>query len=269
MHICTLAKKTVEWQGLNFSKGTITTLRMLKSLYKMPKDYKHVYALGIIASFCCVLLRKKYNAIILALYDFTKPNMITNILNRAEKVFVEGNKGEIEMYRLGVSLDKIVKFQHWCDQFRFAYKEKKNFNMKVLFIGRPIKIKGRHIIEECQKLTEGIDYEYIENAPYEDLASHYQMADVVVVPSLYSEGFSRVVIEAASCGCAVISSNRGALPEMVSPFGKCIEPTPENFATELNKLKFNRTALEKLQRNTAIYALKHFNEKNANCFYSL
>jgi spore coat protein SA len=134
-----------------------------------------------------------------------------------------------------------------------------------LFVGRPIRIKGKHIIEQCAKMTKGIDYVYIENVPYSELPGFYQGADVVVVPSLYPEGFSRVVIESASCGCALVTSNMGALPEMVSKFGKCIYPEPYAFAEVLMKLR-NRQALEKIQLDTALYAKEHFSEANADCF---
>ena len=75
-----------------------------------------------------------------------------------------------------------------------------------------------------------------------------------------------MVIEAASCGCALITSNKGALPEMVGKFGKVIEPTAENFARELVKLRDNKAALEKIQLGTGLYAYKNFGVNNADCF---
>jgi glycosyltransferase involved in cell wall biosynthesis len=269
VHICTLPQETKKWQGMSYLKSLSMLWKLFFFTRRLVKEYnyKKVYALGLMASFVCVVLRLRFSAVMLALYDFKKPNLFTKILSRADMVFVEGSYGQSEMLTIDLSINKITLFQHWCDQSVFSYKEKNNKRMKVLFVGRPIKIKGKHIIEACQKMTEGIDYEFIENVPYEDLAPHYQMADVVVIPSLYSEGFSRVVIEAASCGCAVIASNRGSLPEMVLPFGKCIEPIPTEFVMQLIKLKFHRENLRKLQMNTAIYALEHFNEKNARVFY--
>ena len=268
VHICTIKwKKPILWQGMNFAKSIYLLLKMARPLFRMNWKYKYerVYALGLMPSFLCCLFGMKFSTVILALYDFKRPNWFTFILNRADKVYVEGLRGKEDMINVGVKESKIVVFQHWCDQTRFYYKDRPNVNLKVLFVGRPIRIKGKHVIEMCEKMTKGIDYEYIENVAYSELPKFYQMADVCVVPSLYSEGFSRVVIESASCGCALVTSNKGALPEMVSKFGKCIEPTASNFAEILMKLR-NRTIVEKIQVDTALYAKEHFSEDNANCF---
>lgn len=269
VHISTIKwDKPVAWEGLNYLKAVKLLLKLSLGTRKMLKKnrYEKIYALGMLSSLVCVFLGLKFSAIILALYDFKKPNLYGWILNRAEKVFVEGENGKLDIVIAGVKPDKIIPFQHWCNQTQFTYLAKNNPRLKVLFVGRPIKIKGEHIIRDCQILTSGIDYEYISNVSHKDMPRHYQMADVVVVPSLYSEGFSKVVVEGASCGCAIITSDKGSLPEMVRYFGKAIDPIPENFARELNALKLNRTALERLQLNTALYALNHFSSKNAQVF---
>lgn len=268
VHISTMKKQYI-WQGMNYFKALKIIIPLLFATKKMLKNnqYAKVYALGLISSFICWLLRVKYSAIILALYDFKKPHFCGRFLNKAENVFVEGIRGKVDMIMAGVPKDKIIKFQHWVEPGKFTYILKNNNKMKVLFVGRPIAIKGKQVIQECEKITRDIEYEYIENVSHQDMPKYYQVADVVVVPSLYSEGFSKVVIEAASCGCALIVSNRGALPEMVGAFGKVIEPTPENFADELNKLRNNRVVLEKIQTATALYALNNFSVKNAEVFY--
>jgi glycosyltransferase involved in cell wall biosynthesis len=269
VHICTIKwDKPILWQGMDFKKSITLIWKLLFPLFRMTRRYKYekIYALGLIPTFLCVCLRLKFNTILLCLYNFTKPNIFTKLINRAERVFVEGKNGKDDLIRIGVIKDKIISFQHWCDQTRFTWLERNNERLKVLFVGRPIRVKGKHIIQQCERMTTGIDYEYIENVKYEDLPKHYQMADVVVVPSLYTESYTRVVVESASCGCAVIVSNMGSLPEQVEGFGKVIEPTPENFRDLLVKLRDNRNALERLRLSTFVYAKKHFSEANADCF---
>lgn len=270
VHICTIKwNKPTLWQGLPFTKAVTMLYKLFIAYRRMVRKYKYerVYALGLISAFLCAMLKVKFYAVMLALYDVKRNDiLIKSVLNKASKVFVEGEGGKLEMVMAGVRENKLVIFNHWVDQNRFRYIPKQNKTMRVLFIGRPIKIKGKHIIKECEKLTKDIEYEYVENVRYEDLPKHYQMADICVVPSLYSEGFSRVVVEAASCGCAVITSDNGSLPELVDGWGKCIDPTPQNFAKELTKLKFNRVGLTNLQMNTALYALQHFGVKNADVF---
>ena len=102
---------------------------------------------------------------------------------------------------------------------------------------------------------------YAEDIPHSRMPFYYQNADVCVIPSLYEENFSIVIPEAASCGCVVVTSNRGVLPEAVKGFGFAIDPTPEKFAEMIKTLK-DELYLKKLRKKTIKYARKHFTSKN-------
>ncbi|MBX7258639.1 MAG: glycosyltransferase family 4 protein [Candidatus Hydrogenedentes bacterium] len=60
-------------------------------------------------------------------------------------------------------------------------------------------------------------------APGNDLNALYSAADVFVFPSYY-EGFGLPVLEAMTCGCPVVTSNRSSLPEVVGEAGTMCEP---------------------------------------------
>jgi len=271
VHVCTHTwTKPILWQGLSFWKAFGMARKLAGPAFSMNSKYEYdrVYALGLIASFVCCILNIRFYTVMLALYDFQPKHWWARwVLNRAEKVFVEGRAGEEDLIALGMKKDRIVRYQHWCDQSRFHYVPRETTgNLKVLFVGRPIPIKGKHIIEACEKLTTGVDYEYIENVKYEDLPQYYQRADVLVVPSLYNEGFTRVVIEAASCGCIILASNRGALPELVNPFGFYIDPTPGNFKRMLMKWSTSPRFIRLTQETTTMFAKNFFSAKNAEVF---
>ncbi|MGH7698255.1 MAG: glycosyltransferase family 4 protein [Candidatus Dormibacteria bacterium] len=58
------------------------------------------------------------------------------------------------------------------------------------------------------------------------LAALMAGADAFCMPSL-AEGFGLPVLEAMACGTAVVTSNRGSLPEVVGDAGLAVEPTAE------------------------------------------
>ncbi len=59
--------------------------------------------------------------------------------------------------------------------------------------------------------------------PDDDLVALYNLASVFVFPSLY-EGFGLPVLEAASCGCPVITSKSGSLPEVMGDAAYYVNP---------------------------------------------
>jgi glycosyltransferase involved in cell wall biosynthesis len=58
----------------------------------------------------------------------------------------------------------------------------------------------------------------------EDLAMLFRHARAFVMPSLY-EGFGLPILEAMSCGCPVITSNGGSLPEVAGDGAQIFPPT--------------------------------------------
>jgi glycosyltransferase involved in cell wall biosynthesis len=56
-----------------------------------------------------------------------------------------------------------------------------------------------------------------------DLAALFRHAHAFVMPSLY-EGFGLPLVEAMSCGCPVITSDRGSLPEIAGAGAQCFDP---------------------------------------------
>jgi glycosyltransferase involved in cell wall biosynthesis len=51
--------------------------------------------------------------------------------------------------------------------------------------------------------------------PREDLVRMFQSADVLVLPSIYPEGFGIPIAEAGACGVPAIVARRGGMPEVV------------------------------------------------------
>lgn len=73
---------------------------------------------------------------------------------------------------------------------------------------------GRRYIDQLKRSTDSRWATWLEPRP--DIVPLYRAADVVVVPSLWDEPFSRVVIEAMACGTAVVGSSSGGAPEALT-----------------------------------------------------
>lgn len=72
----------------------------------------------------------------------------------------------------------------------------------------------------------------------QDMNSLLVKADVVVCPSLWQEPFGRVVLDAYKSGMPVITSNHGALPELVDNMVTGIVVDPDNSESLLSALRY-------------------------------
>lgn len=89
----------------------------------------------------------------------------------------------------------------------------------------------------------------LNNLNDEDLVALYSLADVLAFPSV-SEGFGWPPLEAMACGCPVIASNAGSLPEICG--NACLYVNPMN-TTELAE-SINRVLGDETLRDSLIAA---------------
>ena len=78
-------------------------------------------------------------------------------------------------------------------------------------------------IDAAKQAVDGLDVVRAGFMPAHDLAMLFRHAHVFIMPSLY-EGFGLPVLEAMSCGCAVITSDRGSLAEVAGTGAQVFDP---------------------------------------------
>ena len=270
-------RQSKTWQGTGWINvlSVFPNLMLVSLFLLIKKRYQIIHAQGLLSGFVAVLLKKLFKVkvfiTLLALYEFEKKSDLFNecvyfVLKNCDIIFVEGENGkkDIEIFK---QEEKVRVFQHWVDQDIFKPPRKRyRDKIRVLFIGRPIPEKGRHIVEGAERLLNDKRYEftYVTETKYSELPKIYQAHHICCVPSLYAEGFSRVVAEASSCGCAVITSNRGSLPEMTNGWAVSIEPTTYNFSKSISEM--TAEILHAYQVHSFHWAEKYFNSKNSEVF---
>lgn len=118
--------------------------------------------------------------------------------------------------------------------------------MTLLVVGKPR--PGGYTEGLIARLGIGDIVQFVSGISTEQLVHHYNEAEIVVCPSLY-EGFGLPAGEAMSCGTAVISSNGGALPEVVGDAGLVVKAGCEQaIADAIAQLFDNRALREQLAR---------------------
>lgn len=104
----------------------------------------------------------------------------------------------------------------------YQLKTKVHISHKLVIVGRK-GWKSKEIFNTIKRLNFQNEVMLTDYLNDEDLPIVYNLADMLVYPSIY-EGFGLPPLEAMASGCPVIASNTSSLPEVVSDAGILINP---------------------------------------------
>ncbi|MDA7829083.1 glycosyltransferase family 4 protein, partial [bacterium] len=90
---------------------------------------------------------------------------------------------------------------------------------------------------------------------HNEVISIFKKSSISVVCSRWEEPFGRTSLESSSCGCAVIITNRGGLPETITNAVIVNKLTQENVYSAISNLIENKQYRKDLQK----YSLENFN----------
>lgn len=125
-------------------------------------------------------------------------------------------------------------------------------------------IHNPEIGNEINKLRETFPDQLTHRQVDEDsMPLIYQRTDIVLIPTLYSEGTSLSCIEAMACGCAIIASNVGGLPNLIinNYNGILINPNVNELKYSIERL-INDKNLRKTLGNNARLVSQSFSKKS-------
>lgn len=155
---------------------------------------------------------------------------------------------------------RVQVIPHGIDR-SFKQSQKRHQTQKFVYAGTLSELKGVHLLITAFEKIAGdvqLDIYGATNSSYakqlmrtkdsricfhgaveaSNMVNIYQQADCVVIPSIWYETYNFVVREALACGCLVIASDIGAMPEAISePYNGFLFQTgnQEELVKALNK----------------------------------
>lgn len=271
--------------------------------HRTDVDVIHAHGLNaaFVTKVLASLFGKKAVVSIHAIYNLSERPLLARLmkisLSSFSTVLTLATKSKMELLQIGLDENRVMVLTQWVDQRVFRpiskteCKKERGLDSKfvVLFVGRLLEIKGVKILLEVARRLADVkellfvfvgdgplsnevrvasgnlmNVLYIGKVKIKELVSYYNAADLVIVPSIYEEGFGRVILEALSCGTPVIASNRGGIPEALdSSVGMLIEPKVDEIRRAIESLYKHPETLATLRRACRLYAENNFSENNA------
>ena len=144
----------------------------------------------------------------------------------------------------------------------FAAIVKSGANAKLLIAGKPVS-EGEEYKKSLEKLVTDLGIEkYVSFLGHVDnTTSVYQVSDITVLPSLWSEPFGRTVVESMTCGTPVVASRTGGIPEILTKefqSGLFEAGDERNLADTLNRIINWRDKDRQLGERCREYVLSKF-----------
>jgi glycosyltransferase involved in cell wall biosynthesis len=157
----------------------------------------------------------------------------------------------------------------------------------VVFVGRLIEAKGlRNVLlsldllrkrglvlsltvvgsgpeaDACREISRALHLDnqvaFVGAASPARLADIYNAHRIAVVPSVCEEGFGLVALEAIACGCAVVGSISGGLPEAIGPCGITYpKASIHDLASRLEQLIIEPQLVDVMQSYAKHHLAKH------------
>lgn len=218
--------------------------------------------------------------------------LLSKVVNKADAVVVLDNNSYATIIRYGYN--NVYKLPNPLAVHVFERIRKKDIHRKkerILFVGHLVPSKGIfELIDACKGIaniqltmigngTDEIITELRNKAgnncdswlnilgvqPHEFIIDSMLESSIFVLPS-YTEGFPNVILESMACGCSIVATNVGAIPEMLNVEGNevcglCVKPKEiVTLKLAIERMLFDRIFAEQCGNNA---------QKRANKMYSM
>lgn len=140
----------------------------------------------------------------------------------------------------------------------------KHSNVEFHFIGRGFEEDTKHVEEKISKWGDRVKWYGL--LP-EEMPQAYQISDIVLIPTLYSEGTSLSCLEAMASGNAIVATRVGGLTDLIIDRynGRLINPEKNELLDTISELIDNKKLRERYADNaiqvSKAFDIKIWNEK--------
>ncbi len=183
------------------------------SVYKRPRVWFHQKLMDLTIP----KIKDKIDKYIAVSYFLKGELMKLKIPEEKIAVIYEGVDGKFRPEKTQKPDNIILSDAPTPELFKVYYKLKKKGIKHKLFIAgvREYTLKGK---EFASNVGLAKDVSFLGHLSQEELIKQYNMADIFVHLTEY-EGFGFQPLEAMACGCPVVTTNVGSLPEVVGDAG--------------------------------------------------
>ncbi len=277
--------------------------RVISYILKNNFSFKNIHCHGFMAAFIGFFLNFKLKANLIlsthALYtdkqNFYLKIISHTILRKFDKILCLSKNSKLQLESINPNfIYKIHIYRYWVDTNYFKDNSKLNTlkNISITFIGRLIEKKGIYLFLKIIEHFPNINFQIVGNGPeessvkiaekkYKNLTYHgfipnrqlnqiYNSSHFICFPSLYPEGFGRVMLESISAGTPIIATQLGSIREAVNEdVALFIEPNLRSLNDTLTSLNsMNSKNYLSMRETCRKFALKNYSPKNFQMIYS-
>ena len=111
---------------------------------------------------------------------------------------------------------------------------------------------------QCEALGVADQVEFLGYVPNEELVHRLNQCRVMVIPSIWEEGFGIVALQGIACGCVIVASEAGGLSEAMGPCGVSFPKRDvSTLADRIAELLQDKQKVAALQRHAAEHLAHH------------
>lgn len=174
-----------------------------------------------------------------------KESIIYNGVSFVEARETSENIKDSPMILFVGSLNYVKRSSYLPDIFKAVSDRVPNAKFRIIGIGENKQLiidkLAEYDLTDSVHISEGI-------LSQDDVYKHMKDSDLLLLPSR-NEGFGCVLVEAMMCGCQVVASRVGGIPEAIGSFGTLVddgENWVDRFASAIVERLNNPIAVEKL-----------------------